>query len=241
VGRAGFRIDNSEILKKRSSIQLQSSDGKRAFVQPRIRQRQPYVVGLRIALWHNLLVILENSQFDQIITMAPTEASRGSGSLRELRNSIIRRTDSLLSPSAPRYDRDVRTGSLDTHWIDIEMMGDWIGLCDVDHGHECHRPLGLDPSTLGRPHLLIDLKKKCLIRAGLADRYACLSYVWGGAGTLKTQQDNLEGLMGQGSLDSLWNEIPRTIRDTMDLAEQLGIPYLVSEVRGYLLHFNTLE
>jgi hypothetical protein len=88
--------------------------------------------------------------------------------------------------------------------------------------YEC---LGTDPSDLGRPKLLIDVQNKCLVMCQASYRYACLSYVWGGASTLKTKRHILDSLMLEGFLDINRDEIPRTIRDAMSFTEQLGIRY----------------
>jgi hypothetical protein len=118
------------------------------------------------------------------------------------------------------------TRSLDPDWIDIEMMGFWLRKCDEEHGAICRRPFGLDPSGLGQANLLIDVQNNCLAVAKQGYRYACLSYVWGGAKTLKTGKSTLDSLMEKNSLEAHWYEIPRTIRDTIRLVQQLGIPYL---------------
>lgn len=106
------------------------------------------------------------------------------------------------------------------------MIGYWLKKCALEHGEQFRRPFGLDSSSLGRPNLLIDVRKKCLVAAEPIHHYACLSYVWGGASTLKTGRDNLDSLMETNSLDICRNEIPRTIRDAIGLVDQLGIPYL---------------
>lgn len=65
----------------------------------------------------------------------------------------------------------------DPSWIDIEMIGYWLKKCDMEHGENCRRPFGLDPSGLGKPQWLIDVRRKCLKSAEPEHRYACLSYV----------------------------------------------------------------
>jgi hypothetical protein len=115
---------------------------------------------------------------------------------------------------------------IDPAWIDIEMVGHWLRKCSSEHGESCGRPLGVDPSTLTRPALLIDIRRKCLTWTEPSFRYACLSYVWGGSTTLKTVKDNLESLLAPNSLREHQNEVPRTIRDTIGLVEQLNIHYL---------------
>ena len=65
----------------------------------------------------------------------------------------------------------------DPSWIDIEMIGYWLKKCDMEHGENCRKPFGLDPSGLGKPQWLIDVRRKCLTSAKPEHRYACLSYV----------------------------------------------------------------
>ncbi|EPE29417.1 hypothetical protein GLAREA_00577 [Glarea lozoyensis ATCC 20868] len=124
------------------------------------------------------------------------------------------------------YMPGVQRKLIDPAWIDIEMLGHWLRTCDSEHGEMCSRPLGVDSSTLARPALLIDVKKKCLTWTESSFRYACLSYVWGGSATLKTVKDNLQCLLELNSLKDRQDEIPRTIRDTIGLVEQLNIQYL---------------
>jgi len=107
---------------------------------------------------------------------------------------------SKASLSAERTDPDFLTRSIDPDWIDIEMIGYWLRKCGDEHGGKCRRPFGMDPFSLGRPRLLIDFQRNCLVETGKPDRYACLSYVWGGAKTLKTAQGTLQELLEEGSL-----------------------------------------
>jgi Heterokaryon incompatibility protein (HET) len=119
------------------------------------------------------------------------------------------------------------TRSADPEWIDIEMMGYWLHKCDTEHGERCCRPFGKDSPHIERPNLLlIDVRKSCIVETKAADRYACLSYVWGGSKTLKTEKGNLDSFKEENSLGARRDEIPRTIRDTINLVDLLGIPYL---------------
>lgn len=67
---------------------------------------------------------------------------------------------------------------------------------------------------------------KCVTVAESGHRCACLSYVWGGAPTLKALRSNIDELMVEESLETRHSEIPKTIRNTIGLVEQLGIKYL---------------
>ena len=106
------------------------------------------------------------------------------------------------------------------------MIGYWLRKCDDEHGGKCRRPFGMDPSSLGHPRLLIDVQRNCLVETGKLNQYACLSYVWGGAKTLKTAQATLQELLEEGSLQKRRDQIPKTIRNTISLIDQLGIRYL---------------
>lgn len=109
----------------------------------------------------------------------------------------------------------------------LRLISSTIGQkCDAEHGSDCRQPFGLESSALGHPKLLIDVKRQCLVLAVPDCRYACLSYVWGGASTLKTNGGSLSNLMQENSLQFHWDQIPRTIRNTISLVDQLGIPYL---------------
>lgn len=72
---------------------------------------------------------------------------------------------------------DFLTKMPDPNWIDIEMIGYWLKKCDMEHGENCRRPFGLDPSGFGKAQWLIDVRRKCLTSAEPEHRYACLSYV----------------------------------------------------------------
>jgi hypothetical protein len=105
----------------------------------------------------------------------------------------------------------------------------WLHKCNSEHRETCGNPLDSSASGLGLPTWLIDVKKKCLVLADPTDpdfQYACLSYVWGGVDTIKLGVENCGDLLQKNSLMSRWFDIPKTIRDTIGLVEQLGIPFL---------------
>lgn len=130
--------------------------------------------------------------------------------------------EDMVSSPTPEF----LTISLDRDWIDIEMMGHWLQKCDTEHGGACRRPFGLNPLSMGLPKYLIDIRKQCLTIAQPNFRYAALSYVWGGVERLQTTGRNLDSLMQEASLKSRWDKIPKTIRQAIGLAQQLGIYYV---------------
>ena len=73
---------------------------------------------------------------------------------------------------------------------------------------------------------VIDLELGCVKPAVLHIRYVALSYVWGHLPMFRLQRDNLERLSVEGSLDDIWNELPRTVTDAIGLVRALGERYL---------------
>lgn len=75
---------------------------------------------------------------------------------------------------------------------------------------------------------VIDLLRRCLIRAQPEHEYAALSYVWGGV-KIENYQTTLENLPSRerdGAFDPQRLSLPETIVDSMILASQLKIRYL---------------
>lgn len=73
---------------------------------------------------------------------------------------------------------------------------------------------------------LIDISRRCITQARTPCQYAALSYVWGDAQRLKLDKENESWLMTPGSLSGDSEQIPRTFRDALVVAESLSIPYL---------------
>ncbi|KAK4184986.1 heterokaryon incompatibility protein-domain-containing protein [Podospora australis] len=73
---------------------------------------------------------------------------------------------------------------------------------------------------------LIDVEGRCVVPAWDHTRYAALSYVWGHAKRLLLTSGNLEELLRPGALSPERDEVPRTFKDAIFVAERLGIPFL---------------
>jgi hypothetical protein len=106
------------------------------------------------------------------------------------------------------------------------MMGYWLQNSGVEHGGECCKPFGLDPTHLGHPKWLIDVQKICLVVAEPDNRYACLSYVWGNVPTLKTERVNLNSLMEENSLESKFHGQSKKLL--------VFVPSMVSHIVGLM-------
>jgi hypothetical protein len=75
---------------------------------------------------------------------------------------------------------------------------------------------------------LIDVVDNCLTRGVSGCKYAALSYVWGGVGFFRTLKDNVDILEQPGGLKlpEFHEKIPWTIRDAMQVVQEIGIRYL---------------
>ena len=115
------------------------------------------------------------------------------------------------------------------HWVDIETLGAWLHTCDKNHKSTCCVVLeaeAAEDSVETRPQWLVDIRRKCLVPAGPDDRYAALSYVWGGVKCSQTTTETLPRLLEPGSLEKPGVVLPRTVRHTIGLLELLNVPYL---------------
>ncbi|KAH8586198.1 heterokaryon incompatibility protein-domain-containing protein [Bisporella sp. PMI_857] len=78
-----------------------------------------------------------------------------------------------------------------------------------------------------RPTWVVDVWQQCLVGASSAHEYVALSYVWGGNLFIKTLRSNIDQLQVPLSLSLERNvEVPRSIRDAMNLTESMGKRYL---------------
>ncbi|KAI0382371.1 heterokaryon incompatibility protein-domain-containing protein [Hypomontagnella monticulosa] len=115
---------------------------------------------------------------------------------------------------------------LHPHWIDLESLRLWLQTCDRNHGPHCQPLLAPIQTVETQPQWLIDVQNNCLTPAKDGDRYAALSYVWGGAITTSATTSNISRLCQPGALLFPQIRLPRTIKHTMGLLKRLDIPYL---------------
>lgn len=71
----------------------------------------------------------------------------------------------------------------------------------------------------------MDVQLGCVRGAELGVRYAALSYV-SNQPQFELCNANFEQLSAQGSLDSIWPQLSRTLRDAIDLVKAIGVRYL---------------
>ncbi|KAG1756326.1 heterokaryon incompatibility protein-domain-containing protein [Suillus paluster] len=167
-------------------------------------------------------------------------SDRMSAVLDELRLS----SGALLSPTQisllpPPHQYGGPTGSLGElssfkgnsrvkNTVDIDLVKNWIKLCQENHGDECQsawRKDGEDDRKLPAFVRVVDVVSMAMIPAPSGCRYVALSYVWGGAGTeYWTTKDNIAERSKPGGLNT--TKLPETITDSILFVRQLGERYI---------------
>jgi tetratricopeptide (TPR) repeat protein len=117
----------------------------------------------------------------------------------------------------------MRAGDVDAL---LSRVQSWLQTCDLDHGPRCRAFLGEKRCTSPIPLLFVDVVDHCLVNATSAEKYFTLSYVWGGAQEKATTKSNVQQRYQRGSLVDGLCDLPRTIRDAMELVRRLGARYL---------------
>ncbi|KAJ8519331.1 hypothetical protein ONZ45_g3729 [Pleurotus djamor] len=119
--------------------------------------------------------------------------------------------------------------------IDFNLVRNWIQICEVDHRKDCDKGMMGEhqqdhPADVIPDFRLIDVVDNCLVRG--ADihgvKYATLSYVWGRVEFLRTLKSNVGHFEQHGGLwrPEVYEKIPLTIRDAMQVTKEIGLRYL---------------
>ncbi len=142
----------------------------------------------------------------------------------------------LIVPNVSFGPRKLFLGRLLTSLEDskLKQIQNWFSLCLGSHGSSC----AIDPTNeqftwLRRESYfgVVDVKKMQLTALPAKASYAALSYTWGsdqqevGSRFTATIQ-NVDALKEVNGVRNIEKELPRTIRDAIDLVRSLGIRYL---------------
>ncbi|KAI0860231.1 heterokaryon incompatibility protein-domain-containing protein [Xylaria cubensis] len=142
----------------------------------------------------------------------------------------------LENTHTPSWDK-FRYGRLvKPECIDVQTIKDWRSNCRQYHGQVCWQTQSepfLPPLSAGvrAAFRVIDVKEKTVIPVSPDTDYVALSYVWGeqkpGRSFRQAFLNPLPADLHQAhSLTLNMEEIPRTIRDSIDVVETLGERYL---------------
>ncbi|KAH7224264.1 heterokaryon incompatibility protein-domain-containing protein [Fusarium redolens] len=125
------------------------------------------------------------------------------------------------------------TGRMIGSLLDLSIPRRWIKQCEDEHGGQCQKPKWLSDSDNEWPERcrVIDVKEHRIVDLLPTMRYVALSYVWGSSEKARQSRferrltrENLSRLQQPNSLGEI--HIPQTIKDAMDITEQVGERYL---------------
>lgn len=120
------------------------------------------------------------------------------------------------------------SGRLYHSLCDPELIRQWLQSCLLWHGPGCYTPGWsevISPLSTLKVRM-IDVRHRCLIYAPVSCRYVALSYVWGSGEVFRTTQSNITGLQRLNGLDEVFQQIPSTITDAIDLVTRIGEKHL---------------
>ncbi|KAH7079247.1 heterokaryon incompatibility protein-domain-containing protein [Paraphoma chrysanthemicola] len=113
--------------------------------------------------------------------------------------------------------------------VDFSMVRQWLTCCTERHNDRCDEMTGQLKNEVPSPFfMVIDVDKMCLEKLTEPSTYITLSYVWGanGENSFLTLKSNVNDLLASGSLDNVWNQLPKTIQDSITVVKAIGHKYL---------------
>lgn len=108
--------------------------------------------------------------------------------------------------------------------VDVQGLRNWLRQCEDLHGKACHAQEWL--GNIEQPNFLrvIDVERRCIVRAPPSCRYLALSYVWGSEKSAQTTKANIRNFRNKNGLGK--DILPETIADSVKLVIALGERYL---------------
>lgn len=131
----------------------------------------------------------------------------------------------LLSESHPFSPFTAHRPSFDGP-LPITLFKRWLGQCEGYHGWTCQSDMSKTPGRNLPNFRVIDVVDRCLVKVSFQSRFVALSYVWGTATQFRALRSNIDLLETKGYLNTVVNQIPKTIIDAMTFTEQMGERYL---------------
>ncbi|KAK3722401.1 hypothetical protein LTR37_002392 [Vermiconidia calcicola] len=112
----------------------------------------------------------------------------------------------------------------------LQLIKNWLHICSGYHGQDCQLPDNEAFQELreGAYFGVIDLEEmrlRCLPENAV---YVALSYTWGPAqqGRFRTELKSVMTIIKRGGLSRHLDDLPKTIRDAINLVRNLGLRYL---------------
>ena len=111
--------------------------------------------------------------------------------------------------------------------VDYRPIRDWMVHCDGEPTHKHCKVAQMQWQQLpGVEFKVIDIKRKCIVKAPPQCSFIALTYVWGKVQQPKLTEKTAPLLMREGGLETIWSQIPMTIRDAIVVSQELGERYL---------------
>ena len=113
--------------------------------------------------------------------------------------------------------------------FDVGRLTNWIAACTQSHSH--HR-CGLTASSFHEcfPALdvlrFVDVNLLAIAELQRVPEYIALSYVWGETSSIRLTTTSRSSFLVAGYIEKVWDYIPRTIKDAIELTRRLGMRYL---------------
>jgi len=109
----------------------------------------------------------------------------------------------------------------------LRMIQDWISIC-ISSGSDQHEKCPKMQKAVG-PRRLVDVMSGDAVRLvevkSVTVQYAILSYCWGQSTALKSAR-TLKSNITQRLKGFAVSQLPQTLRDSITLVRELGIPYI---------------
>lgn len=131
----------------------------------------------------------------------------------------------MKAPDSSVHRSTVLKGRLVGSQVEISLLLEWIKICPEFHGTICASARIPDETDNLRMRV-IDIERLCIVDLPRDAEYVALSYVWGNAHQQLLLLENLEGFTQPFGIREIAGKLPKTIRDAMDLVEQLGQRFL---------------
>jgi hypothetical protein len=130
-------------------------------------------------------------------------------------------------PGCKRPRRDIRV--LDREWVDLSVISQWVNDCSGSHEEVCRNPMRIMRAV---PDLLVDVKRKCIVKGNNGHRYVALSYRLGNASPFRLLLRDPDTFRKDAVLEDLQTleRLPLTVRHAIRLADRLGYEYIWTDV-----------
>ena len=114
---------------------------------------------------------------------------------------------------------------LNPDWVDLDTVKEWKQMCLSQHGEKCRNPMKILPTS---PAWLVDTGQRCIVSGEGQNSYVALSYRWGEASGFRMDEEILERLQKESSLDDpdILDRLPLTVRHAISLVPSLDERYL---------------